>query len=384
MIQKPRSAGDSIIRAPSALDPTSLPANTPAERSVKEGLVSVREMVENGWPALLAALSFLMGTNLGDEVFVDVLASYQALLNVAGMLGLSTPRDAFLTSLSKFAIPSRVVSSLESYVEPPTPRTASSFSEGLGALAGTVTGASGIGSGGTPGLSERNMACLKVLVQSGMFLAGSWGESWFDVLEALQNADYVLTAKGSRSAVVGIGAGVGTPSKRGHGSQKSVAQAGQAGVGGGSGGGAQGSQGHGQTVSRHPLLMDLDPESIQLAIQRLFDASKNLEDTAFRDFVNALCRLSSEMVGMQASQSQGDGLSSLSLSSFHSGSGIPENESLDDVTVSGSTVSLSTTLSQGQGQGPQTPRPEYTSRRRVSGIHLPRTLVRDSPLLLCF
>lgn len=35
---------------------------------------------------------------------------------------------------------------------------------------------------------------MKVLVQSGMFLEGSWGESWFDVLEASQNADYVLMA----------------------------------------------------------------------------------------------------------------------------------------------------------------------------------------------
>jgi hypothetical protein len=37
-----------------------------------------------------------------------------------------------------------------------------------------------------------------------------------------------------------------------------------------------------------PLLSDLDAESVQNAIQRLFDASKNLEDSAFQDFVNAL------------------------------------------------------------------------------------------------
>ena len=48
--------------------------------------------------------------------------------------------------------------------------------------------------------------------------------------------------------------------------------------------------------ARHPLLTELDPDNVQNAIQRLFDASKNLEDDAFRHFVNALCKLSSEMV----------------------------------------------------------------------------------------
>lgn len=164
LIQKPRSAGDPLFRAPSALDLTTLPFTTPAEASTRAGLIAVHDMVQAGWPALPAALSFLISTNLSDELFVDVLASYQALMNVAGMLGLSIPRYAFLTSLSKSAITSRVISSLESYTEPPTPRTAISFSKGLGALASTVAGG---GEGGTPGLSERNMACWKVLVESG-------------------------------------------------------------------------------------------------------------------------------------------------------------------------------------------------------------------------
>jgi hypothetical protein len=48
----------------------------------------------------------------------------------------------------------------------------------------------------------------------------------------------------------------------------------------------------------HPLLADVDSESVQASIQRLFDASIMLEDSAFR-FVRALCKLSSEMVSMQ-------------------------------------------------------------------------------------
>jgi hypothetical protein len=81
----------------------------------------------------------------------------------------------------QFAIPSRVVSSSEFYVEPPTPQTSTSFTENLGLTAPIQA----------PGLSERNLACLKVLVSSAFFLAGSLGESWYGILEALQDADCV-------------------------------------------------------------------------------------------------------------------------------------------------------------------------------------------------
>ncbi|TFY51708.1 hypothetical protein EVG20_g10873, partial [Dentipellis fragilis] len=311
MVQKPRVAGDAAVRAPPALDPSTLPETEPH----RAGLEAVRGMLGAGWPALLAALSFLISTNLSDELFVDVLAAHQALTNVAGMLALTTPRDAFLTALAKSAIPARVVTALEGYPggagEPPTPRTATSFTENFGlAQQG----------GQSPGLSERNMACLKVLVNSALFLAGSLGESWFDVLEALQNADYVLTSKGQRPA--------GAGSKRASMALPAPAQ------------------------PRHPLLSDLDAESVQHAMQRLFDASKSLEDNAFRDFVGALCKLSAEMVGMQAAEAGSHGQSL-------------DVDVGDDLSGTGSVTSLSSTL---------TPRHESASRRRVSGIHLPRTL----------
>ena len=173
IVQRPRLAGEPVIRAPPAMDLSSL---SPEEPTTKH-LHSVHDMIQSGWPALLAALSFLIATNLSDDLFMDVLASYQAMTNVAGMLGLATPRDTFFTSLSKFAIPTRVVTALENYAEPQTPRTAGTLSENLG-LTGPAQ---------PPGLSERNMACLKVFISSGLFLAGSLGDSWFNILETLQN-----------------------------------------------------------------------------------------------------------------------------------------------------------------------------------------------------
>ncbi|KAF5350099.1 hypothetical protein D9756_009239 [Leucocoprinus leucothites] len=306
VVQRPRQPGDAAIRAPPALDLTTLPPNEPSTTH----LLIVRDIIENGWPALLAALSFIVTTNLSDELFVDVLASYQAMTNVSGMLGLLTPRDAFFNSLAKFAVPTRVVSSLDSYVEPHTPRSATvQLTDSVGLTSPTQQ----------PGLSERNLACLKGFVSSALFLAGSLGESWFAVLEVLQNADYVLTYRpGHQSTPSRKGIPGGIPTSRSNSTTSGAPSA-----------------------PRHPLFTDLDPETMQGGIQRLFDASKNLDDSAFRDFVNALCRLSGEMIGMQ----------SASLSAFES------EESLEETSLP-----------------PPTPRAEGINRRRVSGIHIPRTL----------
>ncbi|KZT30047.1 hypothetical protein NEOLEDRAFT_1153423 [Neolentinus lepideus HHB14362 ss-1] len=313
MIQKPRVAGEAVIRAPRALELATLPPDD----SVTKQLRTVHDMVQDGWPALLAALSFIISTNLSDELFVDVLASYQAVINVSGMLGLTTPRDAFFTSLAKFAVPSRVVSSFESYTEPATPRTAASLTDGLGLTAPTHP----------PGLSERNMACLKVFIASALFLAGSLGQGWSGVLESLQNADYVLTFKGTKS-VAGkrTTSGSSAPPLRAAASSGALA----------SGAGSSASQ-----PTRHPLLSDLDADSVLGAIQRLFDASKNLDDPAFQEFVSALCKLSSEMVGMQT-----EAISAVTETTEDT----PQN------TLSATTPT------------------DAAHRRRVSGIHLPRTL----------
>jgi hypothetical protein len=329
MIQKPRAAGESVVRAPQSLDLSQLPPDDTATKQLR----TVQDMVGTGWPALLAALSFVISTNLSDDLFADVLASYQAMTNVSGMLALNTPRDAFFTSLAKFAVPTRVVSSLDSYGDYPTPRTNQSITDNLG-LTGPAQ---------SPGLSNRNLACLKVFVSSALFLAGSLGESWFDVLEVIQNADYILTAKGLKPPVSrkNTHGSVSVPASRSV-STTSTASAASASIGLNSS--------SPQQTSQHPLLSDLDPESVQTAIQRLFDTSKSLEDSAFKDFVNALCKLSGEMVVMQSTES------TFQLDVSNS----VESMSLEEP--------MSTTLSPRIQQ-------DQAHRRRVSGIHLPRTLV---------
>jgi hypothetical protein len=193
------------------------------------------------------------------------------------------------------------------------------------------------------------MACLKVLLSCALFLAGSLGESWYAVLEALQNADGVLTmmAKTSTHAPGG--------------SKKGLFGAGHPGPSGG----VQPSRSVSLSVSqpgsssavistvKHPLLSDLDVETMQLSVQRLFDSSKNLEDSAFRDFVSALCKLSSEMVGMQTSEV------------------IPVN-----VSESGEDASGFLSVSNRSQES-------FAHRRRLSGIQIPKNLVSKQSSLHC-
>ncbi|KAH9475059.1 Protein MON2-like protein [Psilocybe cubensis] len=337
-LQRPRAAGDAVVRAPPALDLDALPQNDPQTHNLR----TVQSIISQAWPALLAALSFIISTNLSDELFVEVLASYQAMTNVSGMLGLTTPRDAFFNSLSKFAVPPRVVSSLETWVEHPPPQTPRSATAAL---------SEGLGLGGPslpPGLSERNMACLKVFLGCALFLAGSLGESWYPVLEALQNADSVLGVM-ARS-------GGGQSSKKGLFGGVAAAASGPS--SGGSGGGVPASRSVSLTMSnsqsnvsnaqaiRHPLLSDLEVETMQMAVQRLFDSSKNLEDSAFKDFVNALCKLSSEMVGMQTTEVVAVNVS----------------ETGEETGATGTTLTINKSQE------------SFGNRRRVSGIYIPKNV----------
>ena len=270
-------------RLPPALDLDALPSDDP----MVQHLQSDKRMIEAGWPALLASLSFLMNTNLSDELFADVLAALQALTNVSGVLGAQTSRDAFLTSLSKLAIPSLVVTRLDSWIDPSTNRSTSGMGvvDGIAALANAAIPVQG------PALSERNIACLKVLIYSASYLGGSLGPSWFNVLETLQNADYVLTGKGTKlNSLRRMPSTLLSPS-----AQKSATSTLM-----------QDSMHSNGAEPRPMLLIDTEPEYVLTAIQGLFESTKDMDNEAFHHFAVALCKLSAEMIGMQVSADMDD------------------------------------------------------------------------------
>ncbi|WRT70613.1 uncharacterized protein IL334_007611 [Kwoniella shivajii] len=240
---------------------------------------SVKAMASSSWPALLAALSYCIGTNLSDLIFAEVLTALQDFTIACGLLQLKTPRDAFLSTLGKYAVPPPVVSAMQSYMETPNPhRNPSVVSASADALGFSALGVGG--PTGPPSLSERNLACLRSTVNTARVLGPSLGKAWHDVLEILQNANFMLAARkistGRRPTAPGIGSpgfplSPGTPRP-----------------------GAE------DTGDKPDILQDLDTESIQLLINSLFDSSRDLPDNAFTIFITALCQLSSEMIGMNA------------------------------------------------------------------------------------
>ena len=121
-----------------------------------------------------------------------------------------------------------------------------------------------------PGLSERNLTWLEVLVPSAHHHSRNPDESWFNILEVLENADYVLTSKGGRSTT-------------------SISRRGSGGVSGSvSSTTPPTATSSLPSGTHHPLLTELDPDNVWTTIQRLLDTPEDLEDGAIRYFLNLL------------------------------------------------------------------------------------------------
>ncbi|GAA5930374.1 hypothetical protein JCM10213_001074 [Rhodosporidiobolus nylandii] len=289
--------------APRALDWAALDGRNGEDPQVRQ-LRLVRAMAETSWPAFLASLSFFIATALSDELFADVVGALQNFTSALGVLDLETPREAFLTSLCKFAMPPSVVSHFANQehqgasaghaAKPSSAAAAASAvltagAESLAALAGAPST-----SAAPVGLSSRNLACLRALLAVAHYLAGSLGFSWFAVFETLQNAEFVLRATaGARGAKKRAAAvAPGTPGRAGGAGAAATTTAGVA--------VAEAAGSENQPIPVLPT--EADEQAIHQSIAKLFDVSKSLDDGAFRMFVGALCRLSGEMIGVQMNE----------------------------------------------------------------------------------
>lgn len=230
-------------------------------------------MAESAWPALLAALSFAMATNLSDTLFAEVLQALQDFTLACNTLSLQMPRNAFLNTLGKYAVPPPVVSAMQTYLEGGAGRKDSVLSpDGLG-----ITAALGVGGSTTaPALSERNLACLKSTIATARILSADLDTAWHDVLEVLQNAAFMLGAKRPSVSRRGTASSPKTPSRSLDTSRQSIDE------------------------TRSEVFEGIDSEEIAIALNVLFDSSTQMDDTAFTTFITALCQLSTEMIGIDA------------------------------------------------------------------------------------
>lgn len=172
-------------------------------------------IVDECWPAILAICSTFMSAALDSEYYHGLVRGFQKFAHVAGLLQLDTPRDAFLTTLGKSAVPPNVFTACLNFsgsTKPQTPtQTASSTASTiLSNTRGLLSVDSLVSQDSTlvekprqqsidtsqAALSTRNLLCLRALLNLGIALGPTLGTSWRIILEALQQADLVLFATG--------------------------------------------------------------------------------------------------------------------------------------------------------------------------------------------
>ena len=153
-------------------------------------------MVENCWPALLAACSTFLNAALDTDYYHALIRSFQRLTQVAGLLEFSTPRDALLTTLGKNAIPAsrgisnKIRKSLDHGSRGDTIDESDRDSSPAPSLSSPRPKNSlDLGS---PSITSRNLLCLRALLNLGIALGPSLKQSWSIILETLQQAELLL------------------------------------------------------------------------------------------------------------------------------------------------------------------------------------------------
>ena len=161
-------------------------------------------MVDQCWPALLAASSTYLNASMDSENFHALIRSFQKFTQIAGLLDLVTPRDAFLTALGKHAVPSNTSAqsfkhssssdqsghnekepaSGEVDLDNPTPIKPPLKRQQTAQMP-------------APTMNTRHLLCLRALLNLGIALGPVLHNGWTIIMETLQQADLVMSLSGT-------------------------------------------------------------------------------------------------------------------------------------------------------------------------------------------
>ncbi|KAI1278290.1 endosomal peripheral membrane protein [Xylaria sp. FL0933] len=181
------------------------------------------DIIEECWPAILATCSTFLYAALDSEYYHGLVRAFQKFAHVAGLLQLSTPRDAFLTTLGKAAVPPNVFTAClnngssklpASSPTTETPNTILSNARGLLSVENLVTPVGAAGerqrqasfdaSTTLQTINTRNLLCMRALLNLGIALGPTLKSSWSIILETLQQADFVLFTNGKTPGKIPI------------------------------------------------------------------------------------------------------------------------------------------------------------------------------------
>ncbi|CAN9108910.1 unnamed protein product [Alternaria alternata] len=166
------------------------------------------KLVTECWPAVLATCSTFLNATLDADYYRALVRAIQKFTQVAGLLRLSTPRDAFLTTMGKAAVPSNL---LLANAASPVGEKPGIFSNARGMLSvdSFVSQASSMSTDknrrpshdvSAPTLGPRNLLCLRALLNLAIALGPTLQSAWSIVFETLQVADLVLSLSSQTSS----------------------------------------------------------------------------------------------------------------------------------------------------------------------------------------
>ncbi|KAH7130772.1 hypothetical protein B0J11DRAFT_261034 [Dendryphion nanum] len=224
-------------------------------------------LVNECWPPVMATCSTFLNAALDSDYYRALVRAIQKFTQVAGLLRLSTPRDAFLTLLGKAAVPPSMLLTNVSSPKTPTPDSTSMFSNAKGLLSvdSLVSQASSMSLDknrrpshevNLPTLGPRNLLCLRALLNLAIALGPTLHSAWSIILETLQVADLIIALSNSQS-------GAGTP-------------------------GAHGIRTDVETSSEK---VEAETAAVQAAARRLFESTVDFPNEAFIELLRPLCAL---------------------------------------------------------------------------------------------
>ncbi|KAK8166536.1 endosomal peripheral membrane protein-like protein [Phyllosticta citrichinensis] len=199
--EKPRSRvarSQSFRRRTVPVNPLELKHN-PAEDAIKMSA----EAINDCWPAVLATCSTFLNAALDADYYHDLVRSIQKFTQIAGLLRLSTPRDAFLTTLGKAAVPPTIFTATVSTPKPSGSgnETPTVFNNNKGLLSvdslvsqGSEKNRASSSEAGYQTLSTRNLLCLRALLNLAIALGPTLESAWSIIFETLQQADIIMAA----------------------------------------------------------------------------------------------------------------------------------------------------------------------------------------------
>lgn len=295
-----RSDSPSSLERSSSFKKNPVPVNPLSlkEHPLTSEIETCAAIIDECWPAILATCSTFLYAALDSDYYHGLVRAFQRFAHVAGLLQLATPRDAFLTTLGKAAVPPNVFTACLNAGQSRQP-TSSPASESagnsilgnsiLGNARGLLSVENLVSQGSTAdksrsqsfdasatALNTRNLLCLRALLNLGIALGPTLSASWQIVLETLQQADFVLFATAKTAGRTPIAAKGPDPNA---------------------------------DKEASALLANFGTEikSVETAASRLFESTIDFPNDAFLEVVNAVCGLLEKRPQSELDSSERDG-----------------------------------------------------------------------------